>query len=411
MVNQNSVTLRPGTLGNLTAVQKERYVELERALAEDPAPFVETHLREDRRRRLLRHLCATDFEVIDAKDSIHEQAAAWRTYNMDAFVEEDELCENGPMYVCGEDRWGRPVIIARPCQFVSTGVEHSVTTARQCAYTAQCAIDRMGPGISQYLIIYDCLGTSRRNFDKTFTREIVACFDPLFHDRMARCVVINLHWSLFLVWKAIRPLLPRQTRENVLIYSKDYLGPLEAHLPADHPYLSYSIAVHGLPQCERQQYPVPPRTPFISRWRESVLADANLPFHVEDGATSRGNVEVDSENRRSVSMDSSIVGASFGASGSNFKDGDGDLEIALVSYAANHAGAEPLNNHTDAPPVTNSMQDRLVPRQSAREVACVVDPLWCRRLQWKWIGLFLFLLMIGFGILVLMLLHNTAASI
>lgn len=277
MFMQNGTTTDPsprcGTIGNLTASEEQRYAELEGILAVEPELFVKAHARENRTRRLLRHLRANDFDVHLALKSIHDQVVAWNEIGMDHFSDKDELQESDAMFVCGEDLWGRTTVICRPGVFLAKDEQDSVNTARRCIWTFQRAIEQLRPGLDQVMVLYDLYGVTRRHFDLVFIREIVFFMGVLFPDRMASCICVNVHWSMLVFWRAMQPMLPLKTQAKVQINGADVVKALGNVFSSDHPYLQYLLKVQGLSAADRQAVPVPRATVFEPRWREALEAD------------------------------------------------------------------------------------------------------------------------------------------
>jgi len=267
---------RSGTVHNLTASQRQRYTELERILAAEPELYVEAHARESRRRRLLRHLRAWDFDVQLALKSIHNHSNAWSEIGMDRFTDTDEMRESDAMFVCGEDLFGRPLVICQPGIFVAKDKQDAINTARRCIWTLQRAVDRLGPGLEQVLVVYDIYGVSRINMDRVFIMEIVRFMGSLFPERMANCICVNVHWTMLVFWRAVQPMLSTKTQAKVQIHGTDVMKALGSVLPSDHRYLQYLLAVKGLSTTDRNAVPVPCATTYVPRWREATEADQHI---------------------------------------------------------------------------------------------------------------------------------------
>jgi len=267
---------RSGTVHNLTASQRQRYTELERILAAEPELYVEAHARESRRRRLLRHLRAWDFDVQLALKSIHNHSNAWSEIGMDRFTDTDEMRESDAMFVCGEDLFGRPLVICQPGIFVAKDKQDAINTARRCIWTLQRAVDRLGPGLEQVLVVYDIYGVSRINMDRVFIMEIVRFMGSLFPERMANCICVNVHWTMLVFWRAVQPMLSTKTQAKVQIHGTDVMKALGSVLPSNHCYLQYLLAVKGLSATDRFKIPLPRATTFVPRWHEAAEADQSI---------------------------------------------------------------------------------------------------------------------------------------
>lgn len=271
----------------LTAEQHGKYKELLQLLKESPEPETSEVLLEEQSRRLLRWLRSENFNPQAAFVQLHDHAKWWQDYKMDDFLQTDELDETGPFFVCGEDRDGRPTVIARPCAHRSTSREESILAARRCVYTFQRCIERMPPEIESATIIYDMVSLSRKNLDLVFAQEVSAAFTDHFPGRLHRIIIINSHWTMSFFWLAISPLLHPVVKSKILVRSVDKLGEF---LAEDHPYLQYVVNVRQKPV---DRVPLPQRSPYICRCRPLVESSINRddPVHnwkeVEDSPWSR----------------------------------------------------------------------------------------------------------------------------
>jgi len=245
---------------------------LEGRLSIEPEPFISAHACECREVRLLRWLNTELYNVDSTFRKLHEHVTWWLDYGMDDFREEDELDENGVMYVCGEDERGAPTIVARPCMHNVKTKQESILSARRCVYTVQRCIERMPPGHERITIVYDAKDVGIRQLDLVFCKELIPVLTNQFPGRLARVLVINTHWSVRNCWSIVSPLLHPDTRERVVFCQR---GTSEAlSILTGHPYLLHALQVQ---QALRQKgaaaaarLPLPPRSPYVPRWREAM---------------------------------------------------------------------------------------------------------------------------------------------
>lgn len=265
---------RSGTLGNLSEEQKRKYEELDNILKADPEIFVSANARESRQRRLLRHLRGWGWDVQKAEASVRAQSVAWKKYRLDNFTEEDELNEYDTLFACGHDLWGRPTVVARPAVFFSESENYSKRAAHRCAFTLTRVVDSMFPGIDQFVVLYDIRDVGRANLDMVFARELIACMQSIFCERLAQIVVLNSRWSMMFFWAAISPMLASRTRNKIHVFGEDIGKSLLDLLPPDHPYYCYALQTKGLSYAEREKVPPPRKTVFVPRWAEALAWDA-----------------------------------------------------------------------------------------------------------------------------------------
>jgi len=266
----------------LTLEQEKRLMELQLRLLAEPEPPIAEHAMEDRRARHLRFLRGEGFAVEAAFRRLHGHSAWWRAYGMDSFVEEDELDETGPLFVCGEDLQGRPTLVARPCVHRPKSRAESLRAARRCVYTIQRCVERYRPGVRCHSVIYDAHGLQPRcNLDLVFVREAAAAVSDHFPGRLHRVVVINVHWTMAAFWAAIGPLLHPTVKAKMTCCGADFRGELEKLVGPDHPYLRYALQVRSACKREASSIPVPRHSPYVRGWeahpplREACLSNAS----------------------------------------------------------------------------------------------------------------------------------------
>lgn len=265
--------------GELSERQEAKLAELEGRLAIQPEACITEHALEPRRHRLIRWLRSEAFNVDQTFQKLHDHCQWWKEYPMDSFTEAHEFNEAGPLFVCGEDRWRRPVLIARPCVHLPVNKEESLLSARRCVYTLQRCVERMPPGVGKATVIYDAKGLQARNLDLTFSREVVSAIQCQFPERVTRILVINNHWSMAFFWSAISVLIDPVVKSKILFCGTDFREPLLHFVDERHAYFRYALKVQSLSSHEGAQVPLPKSSPYAPRWWESVMAKEH---HAED---------------------------------------------------------------------------------------------------------------------------------
>eukprot|EP00927_Polykrikos_kofoidii_P038877 TRINITY_DN33321_c0_g1_i1.p1 TRINITY_DN33321_c0_g1~~TRINITY_DN33321_c0_g1_i1.p1 ORF type:complete len:437 (-),score=55.24 TRINITY_DN33321_c0_g1_i1:29-1339(-) len=280
----------------LSSTQLAALAQLDRCFAAKPETVISEHEREDRRRRHLRFLRATLYDPAKAEQRLRSHAVWWREYGMDNFKQDDEFDEHGPLYVCGDDRWGQPTLVARPCAYTVLSDRNSIRAVRRCVYTLQRAIERMAPGIEKVSLIFDLAGARPAQWDGFFARELVSVMTSRFPDRVDRFVVINNAWWLSAFWKILSAMLDPVTRAKVVFCGKDFRKDVSRFVDSDHPYVQYALKVSSAcSQSKNGDYRIglPPPSPYVPRWREAVVACALDAAAATDGVADAPSKVVD----------------------------------------------------------------------------------------------------------------------
>eukprot|EP00747_Dinoflagellata_sp_TGD_P092752 gnl/TRDRNA2_/TRDRNA2_165512_c0_seq7.p1 gnl/TRDRNA2_/TRDRNA2_165512_c0~~gnl/TRDRNA2_/TRDRNA2_165512_c0_seq7.p1 ORF type:complete len:393 (+),score=75.73 gnl/TRDRNA2_/TRDRNA2_165512_c0_seq7:59-1237(+) len=254
----------------LTEEDQQALVELQEHFMVEPEPTVSEYEREDQRSRFIRWLRSEAWNVEATISALHRHAAWWEEYKMDAFTEDDEFDETGPLFVCGQDRCGRPTLIFRPCMLQSASQEESLHMARRCIFTVQRCIERMPCGVTQHTVLVDASGVSQRNFDFPFAQEVISVLASHFPCRLNRVVVINIHWSMAVAWRAFSTLVKPETKAKICFYASEFQDELLHVLGEDHPYFKYLKDIQGMSTADAAAVPLPMRSPYVPRWRDAV---------------------------------------------------------------------------------------------------------------------------------------------
>lgn len=171
--------------------------------------------------------------------SAHNSAELGESPSAHDFIEADKVVEGETLFTCGTDRWFRPTLVARPCMHPTCTREESLQAVGRCMETVRHAFDRLPNRGDQILVLYDLGGAGYRNFDITFTRELIQGLLQEFPDRLQRVLVINAHWTVSTAWLTVKRLLHPDTQEKVVFCGSSYQATLLDYIDADHPYLAY----------------------------------------------------------------------------------------------------------------------------------------------------------------------------
>jgi hypothetical protein len=261
---------------SLTEHQEAQLAVLERKLQEKPEPAIVPNAREARKPRLIRWLRSSAFNVEQTFQMLHQHCKWWADFGMDDFTSADELDQHAPLFVCGHDRWQRPVLVARPCVHLSTNHQESIRAAKRCVYTFQRCVERMPYGVEKATVIYDAKGIQVANLDIAFVRELIPAIGNHFPGRFTRILVINNHWTMAFFWRAISALLDPVTKSKIIFCGTDFKESLLQFVEEDHEYLQYALAVQALPPHEGALLPLPKASLYVPHWQDFLVNDAKV---------------------------------------------------------------------------------------------------------------------------------------
>lgn len=140
-----------------------------------------------------------------------------------------------PLIVCGTDRRGRPVLIARPSLHVAATEDESLQAAEECMKTVQQSVQCLPDGEEQLLAVFDLKGTGFEHLDMTFSQSLLGALNRELPNRLEKVAVVNGHWSVHAAWCALKVFLDETTQRKIHFY--DELSDLEQMIDSDHPYM------------------------------------------------------------------------------------------------------------------------------------------------------------------------------
>lgn len=169
---------------------------------------------------LIRILIARNYEVKDAFE-MWQRWVNWRLTFRPECITEQEMTPHirtGKAFFHGHDKLGRPCLIVRvrfhfPKDFTPE------ETLRYSIYLAEraCEVsDQSGTG--QICLIYDRGGITDANQDPnliSLVREMAEVFKDFYAERLGALYVLNVGWVHWLLYHAVRPTIPKKTREKL----------------------------------------------------------------------------------------------------------------------------------------------------------------------------------------------------
>jgi len=143
------------------------------------------------------------------------------------------------LFALGEDRRGRPTLVARPCMHLAATEAESLHAVKECIAVLQDAKKRLPAGEHQLLILYDLAGAGLENLDITFAKALIKDLQVEFNDNLDAVLVFNHNWMMNCAWNTIRKLLPPWVVQQVVFCSNDSHDKLLDYVDADHPFLAH----------------------------------------------------------------------------------------------------------------------------------------------------------------------------
>ena len=169
---------------------------------------------------LIRMLRAREFNV----DTAFEMWTKWvdwrRTYRAEEITEYEMMphIRTGKAFFHGKDKCGRPCLIVKvrnhwPQDFPPE------ETLRYSIYLVECAVKLADEeGVGQLCVIYDRGEITDANQDPNFislARQMASMFNDFYAERLGALYVLHVSWLHWLIYHAVRPTLPKKTREKL----------------------------------------------------------------------------------------------------------------------------------------------------------------------------------------------------
>ena len=178
---------------------------------------------------LLRFLIARNFDLIKSFEMIHG-AIKWRIERKPHHIEVDKddnwkekmLNENktGKIYVAGQDKWGRPIVI------FDNSVQNTTDTEGQLyflAWNLETAIKFMPKNkTDKYVIFMHLENFSLFNCpNMKATKETIFMLCQSFPERLGHCVCYMSPSVFFYVYETVKFLIDKRTRDKIIFLTGD----------------------------------------------------------------------------------------------------------------------------------------------------------------------------------------------
>lgn len=72
--------------------------------------------------------------------------------------------------------------------------------------------------IHVYDVLVDCLGTTSKNVNYKFAKQLIAVLKTTFNNTMGRCVIYNTNMLFKTVYKVVSPLIDKPTKKKIQIF-------------------------------------------------------------------------------------------------------------------------------------------------------------------------------------------------
>ena len=148
------------------------------------------------------------------------------------------------MYIAGQDRSGRPVVVMRPARD-NTGDEDAEWKVRYLVWVAERAAELMdsGRGVEKMVWLIEMSGMKvAMTHSMSITKECINVMQSHYVERLGKAFFINAPWLFNALWRVISPFLDPVTKAKVSFIKNDKSGLRELHRTVDPSQLEPDLA-------------------------------------------------------------------------------------------------------------------------------------------------------------------------
>jgi len=169
---------------------------------------------------LYRYLSGLKWDLKIASEQLKETLAWRREYkpwNI-RLKDVENVAKYGFLYHYGYDRQSRPII------YIQMGKDKSEITEENkllkfkfFVYIMEKCVARMAPGVTNILWVVDMKDSSLSLGVVKAMKDMFVKLGDYYTERLARCMVINVGWTLSMIWSFVKPFLAQETIDKYVM--------------------------------------------------------------------------------------------------------------------------------------------------------------------------------------------------
>lgn len=180
-----------------------------------------------------------------ASDQLKETLAWRREYKPWTIRLKDveNVAKHGFLYHYGYDRQSRPIIyIQMGKDKAEMSEENKLLKFKFFVYIMEKCVARMAPGVTNILWVVDMKDSSLSLGVVKAMKDMFVKLGDYYTERLARCMVINVGWTLSMIWSFVKPFLAQETVEKYIMVkggNKELEEILEKYVDKDQQVAEY----------------------------------------------------------------------------------------------------------------------------------------------------------------------------
>lgn len=169
---------------------------------------------------LFRYLSGLKWDLKIAAEQLKETLAWRREYkpwNI-RLKDVESVAKSGFLYHYGYDKQSRPIIyIQMGKDKTDMSEENKLLKFKFFVYIMEKCVARMAPGVTNILWIVDMKDSSLSLGVVKAMKDMFVKLGDYYTERLARCMMINVGWTLSLIWSFVKPFLAQETIDKYVI--------------------------------------------------------------------------------------------------------------------------------------------------------------------------------------------------
>ena len=148
-----------------------------------------------------------------------QQSLKWRREYGSASISRAEVCRAlapGHMYWEGDDKFGRPILFARPADMDLKSYSRD-EYVRAHVYLSEKGIRRLPAGVSTFVLVVDASGLGSKHVDLSRDKQLLHIGTQAYPDRMGLLIVGPTNSFISSSWALLRHLMPKRLAEKIVM--------------------------------------------------------------------------------------------------------------------------------------------------------------------------------------------------